>query len=108
MIERDMEDLIASYLEDFFGRKQLVLVGRQQSFAGVETSWKISFDAAKPLWNTSFSSIFLWGTEDLGEPFPNCSGRIHLQSLISGSERYRGSVLRHTRGIRLGIDLAVV
>lgn len=35
MIERDMEDLIASYPEEFFSRKQLVLVGRQQSFAGV-------------------------------------------------------------------------
>jgi len=35
MIERDMEDLIASYPDEFFGRKQFVLVGRQKSFAGV-------------------------------------------------------------------------
>ena len=35
MIEKDMEDLIASFPDDFFPRKQLVLVGRQQSFSGV-------------------------------------------------------------------------
>jgi hypothetical protein len=35
MIERDMEDLIAAYPEEFFSRKQFVLVGRQKSFAGV-------------------------------------------------------------------------
>jgi RecB family endonuclease NucS len=30
-----MEDLIAAYPEEFFSRKQFVLVGRQKSFAGV-------------------------------------------------------------------------
>src|ERR1700687_985673 len=35
MIERDMEDLIAAYPEEFFSRKQFVLIGRQKSFAGV-------------------------------------------------------------------------
>jgi len=35
MIEKDMEDLIASFPDDFFPRKHLVLVGRQQSFSGV-------------------------------------------------------------------------
>jgi len=35
MIERDMEDLIAAYPDDFFPRKHFVLVGRQQSFADV-------------------------------------------------------------------------
>lgn len=34
MIERDMEDLIAGFPEDFFRRGRLVLKGRQQSFAG--------------------------------------------------------------------------
>ena len=35
MIERDMEDLIAAYPDDFFPHKHFVLVGRQRSFAGV-------------------------------------------------------------------------
>jgi len=35
MIERDMEDLIAAYPSDFFPRHSFVLIGRQQSFAGV-------------------------------------------------------------------------
>jgi hypothetical protein len=35
MNERDMEDLIAAFPDDFFPRKKLVLRGRQQSFAGV-------------------------------------------------------------------------
>jgi RecB family endonuclease NucS len=35
MIEKDMEDLIASFPEDFFPRKHFVLVGRQQSFSGI-------------------------------------------------------------------------
>jgi hypothetical protein len=35
MIEKDMEDAIASFPDDFFPRKHLVLVGRQQSFSGV-------------------------------------------------------------------------
>jgi len=35
MVERDMEDLIASYPEDFFPQRNFVLKGRQRSFAGV-------------------------------------------------------------------------
>jgi len=35
MLERDMEDLLATYPEDFFPRKTLMLRGRQQSFSGV-------------------------------------------------------------------------
>jgi hypothetical protein len=35
MIEKDMEDLIAAFPDDFFPRKHFVLVGRQQSFSGV-------------------------------------------------------------------------
>jgi Endonuclease NucS len=35
MIEKDMEDLIAAFPDDFFPRKQFVLIGRQQSFSGV-------------------------------------------------------------------------
>jgi hypothetical protein len=35
MIERDMEDLIAAYPDDFFPRKNFVLIGRQRSFAGI-------------------------------------------------------------------------
>jgi endonuclease NucS-like protein len=35
MTERDMEDLIAAYPDDFFPREPLVLVGRQQSLDGV-------------------------------------------------------------------------
>jgi len=35
MIEKDMEDLIASFPDDFFPRKNLTLVGRQQSFSGI-------------------------------------------------------------------------
>jgi hypothetical protein len=35
MNERDMEELIAKYPDDFFPRKHFVLVGRQQSFEGV-------------------------------------------------------------------------
>jgi hypothetical protein len=35
MVERDMEDLIATYPGDFFPRHQLTLKGRQQSFAGI-------------------------------------------------------------------------
>src|SRR5258708_3397284 len=35
MIERDMEDLIAAYPEEFFSRKQFVLTGRQKSFSGI-------------------------------------------------------------------------
>jgi hypothetical protein len=35
MIEKDMEDLIASFPDDFFPRRHLVLLGRQQSFSGV-------------------------------------------------------------------------
>ena len=34
MLERDMEDLIATYPEDFFN-KEFTLIGRQQSFADV-------------------------------------------------------------------------
>jgi Endonuclease NucS len=35
MIEKDMEDLIASFPDDFFPRKHFVLIGRQQSFSGI-------------------------------------------------------------------------
>lgn len=35
MIERDMEDLLANFPGDFFPRKNLVLRGRQESFAGI-------------------------------------------------------------------------
>lgn len=35
MVERDMEDLIASFPGDFFPQRNLVLKGRQRSFAGV-------------------------------------------------------------------------
>lgn len=35
VIEREMEDLIATFPGDFFTRRQLVLKGRQQSFADV-------------------------------------------------------------------------
>jgi RecB family endonuclease NucS len=35
MIERDMEDLIAGYPDDFFPNKGFELTGRQESFAGV-------------------------------------------------------------------------
>jgi hypothetical protein len=35
MNEKDMEDLIASYPDDFFFKNQFVLVARQQSLAGV-------------------------------------------------------------------------
>jgi hypothetical protein len=35
MIEREMEDLLAAYPDEFFPRKSFVLKGRQQSFAGV-------------------------------------------------------------------------
>lgn len=35
MKEKEMEELIAAYPADFFFRNQLVLVGRQQSLAGV-------------------------------------------------------------------------
>jgi hypothetical protein len=35
MIEKDMEDLIASYPDDFFPRRHFVLIGRQESFASV-------------------------------------------------------------------------
>jgi hypothetical protein len=35
MIERDMEDLIAAYPDDFFPRHRLTLTGRQKAFAGV-------------------------------------------------------------------------
>jgi len=35
MTERDMEDLIAAYPDDFFARYQFVLVGRQRSLSGV-------------------------------------------------------------------------
>ncbi len=35
MIEREMEDLLAAYPDEFFPRQSLVLKGRQQSFAGV-------------------------------------------------------------------------
>ncbi|MGB2623534.1 MAG: endonuclease NucS domain-containing protein [Candidatus Acidiferrum sp.] len=35
MIERDMEDLIAAFPDDFFQGKQFVLVARQKSLAGV-------------------------------------------------------------------------
>jgi hypothetical protein len=35
VIERDMEDLIAEFADDFFPRRGLKLAGRQQSFAGV-------------------------------------------------------------------------
>ena len=34
MIEREMEDLLAAYPEEFFQRQSFVLKGRQQSFAG--------------------------------------------------------------------------
>lgn len=34
MIEKDMEDLIAAYPDDFFPRRNFVLIGRQRSFAG--------------------------------------------------------------------------
>lgn len=35
MLEKQMEELIAKFPEDFFPRKKLVLKGRQKSFAGV-------------------------------------------------------------------------
>ena len=35
MTERDMEDLIANFPDDFFPRKKLTLKGRQESFAGI-------------------------------------------------------------------------
>src|SRR2546425_493499 len=35
MIEKDMEDLIAAYPDDFFPHKSFVLTGRQRSFAGI-------------------------------------------------------------------------
>ncbi len=35
MIEREMEELLAAYPDEFFPRHPLVLRGRQQSFAGV-------------------------------------------------------------------------
>jgi hypothetical protein len=35
MIEREMEDLIAKYPDDFFPRKNFKLIGRQESFQGV-------------------------------------------------------------------------
>ncbi len=35
MIEKDMEDLIASFPNDFFPRRHFVLIGRQQSFSGI-------------------------------------------------------------------------
>lgn len=35
MIEKDMEDLIASFPDDFFPRRHFVLIGRQQSFSGI-------------------------------------------------------------------------
>ena len=35
MIEKDMEDLISAYPDDFFPHKNFVLVDRQRSFAGV-------------------------------------------------------------------------
>ena len=35
MQERDMEDLIAEYPEDFFPGHSLMLKGRQQSFVGI-------------------------------------------------------------------------
>lgn len=35
MTEKNMEDLIAAYPDDFFFQKQFVLVGRQRSLAGV-------------------------------------------------------------------------
>lgn len=35
MNEREMEDLIAAFPDDFFPRKKLIVRGRQQSFAGV-------------------------------------------------------------------------
>jgi Endonuclease NucS len=35
MLEREMEDLIAAYPSEFFPRRQLKKIGRQESFAGV-------------------------------------------------------------------------
>src|SRR4051794_27076701 len=35
MLERDMEDLIANYPDEFFPGRGFELIGRQQSFAGV-------------------------------------------------------------------------
>jgi len=35
MIEKDMEDLIAAYPDDFCPRRNFVLIGRQRSFAGI-------------------------------------------------------------------------
>jgi hypothetical protein len=35
MLEKDMEDLIASYPDDFFPRRSFTLTGRQRSFAGI-------------------------------------------------------------------------
>jgi hypothetical protein len=35
MIEKDMDDLIASFPDDFFPRRHFVLIGRQQSFSGI-------------------------------------------------------------------------
>ena len=35
MLERDMEDLIANYPDDFFPGRGFQLIGRQKSFAGV-------------------------------------------------------------------------
>ncbi len=35
MTEREMEDLIAAYAEEFFPRRDMALKGRQESFSGV-------------------------------------------------------------------------
>jgi hypothetical protein len=49
MIERDLEDLIAAYPDDFFLHKHFVLVGRQQSFAGVGR-FDLVFEDEFPAW----------------------------------------------------------
>lgn len=48
MLEKEMEDLIANYPNDFFSRKQLKLVGRQRTFPGVgrfDLMFKDEFDS---------------------------------------------------------------
>jgi len=45
MVEREMEDLIAAYPDDFFPNKGFELIARQQSFAGVG---RFDLDKATP------------------------------------------------------------
>lgn len=47
MLEKEMEDLIANYPDDFFPRKQFKLIGRQKTFPGVgrfDLMFKDEFD----------------------------------------------------------------